>query len=202
LAYPANVCTALLEYFAFEAKRQGEDIALRNYRQISRHGLTRYIYDATGYVAKTTDDVWKVFKDRASLTYDAVKEGYFGIFKEIAGLIFSLGEAGLHINENFVPDISVGQAWAKHWEKQELASRFGSPRTYLHCFPDYFPQAASNPQLAKCYPEDALGEFRRWFRHDYIGEGRLKSYLSKKVSEKTLPRDYVERVLLAVIKEK
>lgn len=202
LAYPAAVCSAILEYFAFEAKRQSADVALRNYRQISRHGLTRYIYDATGYEAGTTQDVWQVFKDRASLTYDAVPEGFFGIFKEIADLIFSLGEAGLHIDEKFVPDISVGQAWAKHWEASELHLRFGLQRGYHHNYPEYFAQAASNPQIAKCYPEDALGEFRRWFRQDYIGEGRFKSYLSRKVSERSLASDYVQRVLIAVTKEK
>ncbi|MFC6638420.1 hypothetical protein GV827_00740 [Sulfitobacter sp. JBTF-M27] len=201
-AYPAAVCTAILEYFAFEAGRQGAEIALKNFRQISRHGLNRYIYDATGYEAKPEEDVWRVFKDRASLTYDAVPEGYFGIFKEIATLIFTLGEAGLHIDENFVPDISVGQAWAKHWQAAALHLRFGERRTYNHNYPSYFAQAMSNPQLANCYPEDALGEFRRWFRHDYIGEGRFKRYLSKKVSERSLGRGYVERILIAVTKEK
>lgn len=201
LAYPAAVCTAILEYFAFEAKRQSADVALRNYRQISRHGLTRYIYDATGYQARPTEDVWRVFRDRASLTYDSVPEGFFGIFKEIADLIFSLGEAGLHIDEKFIPDISVGLAWARHWEEAELQLRFGERGTYQHNFPPYFKQAESNPQLANCYPEDALGEFRRWFRQDYIGEGRFKNYLSRKVSDRSLSSNYVERVLLAVTKE-
>lgn len=200
-AYPASVCTVLLEYFAFEAKRQGEAVALASYRQISRHGLTRYIYDATGYKQPDTTDVWRVFKDRASLVFDAVPDGYFGVFREIASLIFTLGEAGLHIDEKLVPDISVGQAWAKHWEIGELQCRYGLSRTYEHNFPEYFPQSSSNPQMARCYPEEALGEFRRWFREDYVGEGRLKRYLDGKAKSKTLPHEYVERVMLAVTKE-
>jgi hypothetical protein len=201
-AYPAAVCSAIMEYFAFEAGRQGADIALRNYRQISRHGLTRYIYDATGYAAQPDNDVWRVFKDRASLTYDAVPDGYFGVFGEIASLIFSMGEAGLHIDEHFVPDISVGQAWSKHWKTNDLEDRFGRMSAYPHNYPPYFSQALSNPQIVNCYPEDALGEFRRWFRHEYIGDGRLKNYLSKKVSQRSLTAVYVERVLIAVTKDK
>lgn len=201
LAYPDTICTALLEYFAFDAGRQGAEIALQNYRKLSRHGLKKYIYEATGYVSEAEDDVWKIFKDRVSLTYDAVPDGYFGIFKEISSLIVTLGLSGLHIDEKFVPDISVGQAWAKHWEKVRLEDQFGARASYAHCYPEYFPQAASNPQIVKCYPETALGEFRRWFREDYIGEGRFKKYLARKVSERILPEGYVERAMLTLIGE-
>ena len=201
LAYPDTICTALLEYFAFEAKRQGADIALQNYRRLSRHGLKKYIYDATGYVSSVEDDVWKIFKDRVRLTYDSVPDGYFGIFKEISSLIVTLGLSGLHIDENFVPDISVGQAWAKHWETNNLQCRFGNRASYAHHYPEYFAQAASNPQIVRCYPEEALGEFRRWFREDYIGEGRFKKYLARKVNERLLPEGYVERAMLALIRE-
>lgn len=202
LAYPDQICTALLEYFAFEAGRQGADIALLNYRKLLRNGLKEYIYRATGYTARQEDDVWRIFKDRVSLTYDAVPEGYFGVFKELASLIVTLGLSGLHIDEKFVPDISVGQAWAKHWSERKLGCDLGDRATYLHNYPEYFPQAASNPQLASCYPDAALAEFRRWFRQDYIGEGRFKKYLSRKVSEKLLPDGYVERAMLALSKEK
>jgi hypothetical protein len=202
LAYPDYICTAMLEYFAFEANRQGAPIALQNYRKLLRNGLKEYIYRATGYQPSKDDDVWRIFKDRVSLTYDAVPEGYFGVFKEMASLIVTLGLSGLHIDEQFVPDISVGQAWAKHWSAKQLAERFGSSISYAHNYPEYFAQAASNPQIAKCYPDDALGEFRRWFREDYIGEGRFKKYLSKKVSEKQLPDGYVERAMLALSKDR
>jgi hypothetical protein len=201
LAYPDTICTALLEYFAFEVRRQGADLALRNYRRLTRHGLKKFIYDSTGYSEKTEDDLWKIFKDRVSLTYDAVPAGYFGIFKEISSLIVTLGLSGLHIDERFVPDISVGRAWAEHWKEASLEDEYGSRASYSHRYPSYFPQAASNPQIASCYPEAALGEFRRWFREDYLGEGRFKRYLTKKVNDRLLPEGYVERAMLALIKE-
>lgn len=201
LAYPDTICTVLLEYFAFEAGRQGAPVALQNYRKLTRHGLKQYIYRATGYAFPVEDDAWRIFRDRVSLTYDATPNGYFGVFMEISSLIVALGDAGLHIDQNFVPDISVGQAWSKHWEREGLSARFGSCRSYAHSYPWYFPQSASNPQLVKCYPEEALGEFRRWFRQDYIGEGGFQRYLSKKVSQRDLPQGYVERAMLALLRE-
>jgi hypothetical protein len=200
LAYPDSVCMAILEHFAFEANWAGKDIAIANYRKLARHGLRTFIYDRVGYVPAETNDLWKVFKDRVSLTYDAVPEGYFGVFKELSSLIVTLGLNGLHIDENFVPDISVGQAWAKHWSDNKMSESYGQRETYYHNYPKYFPQAASNPQLANCYPESALGEFRRWFRQDYIGDGRFKKYLTRKVSARLLPDGYVERAMLALTK--
>ncbi|WP_170333106.1 hypothetical protein [Ruegeria arenilitoris] len=201
LAYPDEICMATLEYYAFEANLQGQSIALDSYRRLSRFGLKQYIYTRTGYSNRQEEDMWRIFKDRVSLTYDAVPEGFFGVFKELADLIVTLGMKGLHIDEKFVPDISVGQAWSKHWKERGLEMRFGARRKYAHNYPDYFPQAVSNPQLASCYPEDALGEFRRWFRHDYIGDGRFKRYLSKKVKERGLPEGYIERAMVALNKE-
>lgn len=201
-AYPDTVCMAMLEYFAFEAKRQYADLALQNYRRLARFGLKQFIYQETGYSGTgSEDDLWRVFKDRVSLTYDTVPEGYFGIFKELSSLIITLGLAGLHIDEKFVPDISVGQAWAKHWTAERLSSQYGNRSAYPHCYPSYFPQAVSNPQMAKCYPESALGEFRRWFREEYLREGRFKKYLVKKVKDRLLSQDYVERAMLALMKE-
>jgi hypothetical protein len=198
LAYPDTVCMAILEYFAFDAQRQGEEIAKASYRRLSRYGLKKFIYENLGYESRETEDVWKIFRDRVSLTYDAVPIGYFSVFKELASLIVTLGQNELHIDENFVPDISVGQAWAAHWKESRLEDEFGEAGNYCHNYPDYFPQAASNPQSAACYPEAALPEFRRWFREEYIGEGKFRKYLVRKVSERVLPEGYVERAMLAL----
>lgn len=201
VAYPDVVCMAVLEYYAFEAKLVGEPVARDNYRKLARHGLRQFIYTQVGYSSREQSDPWRIFHDRVSLTYDAVPSGYFGVFSELASLIVTLGERGLHIDESFVPDISVGQAWARHWAELSLAGKYSERTTYEHNYPPYFPQAASNPQIASCYPEIALGEFRRWFREDYIGEGRFKKYLIKKVKDRILPEGYVERALIALAKE-
>ena len=199
LAYPDTVCMAVLEYYAFEAGLSGQSIALESYRKLARHGLRQFIYNEVGY-SYEDNELWKIFHDRVSLTYDAVPDGYFGVFKEISSLIVTLGLQGMRIDDKFVPDISVGQAWSKHWLRSGLNVKFGDRRTYPHNYPPYFPQATSNPQMAACYPEDALGEFRRWFRNDYIGEGRFKKYLTKKVTELQLEKGYVERAMYALTK--
>ncbi len=92
-------------------------------------------------------------------------------------MIVTLGQSGLHIDNTFVPDISVGKTWASYWVESELSGKYGDRQTYEHNYPDYFPQAKSNPQGPWCYPESALGEFRKWFREVYIAEGKFKSYL-------------------------
>ena len=200
MAYPEIFCMAVLEYYAFEANLAGAPIARESYRKLAAHGLRKFIYQEVGYDADQQVDVWKVFRDRVSLTYDAVPTGYFSVFKELSSTIVTLGLEGLHIDEKFVPDISVGQAWSNYWRTKELSKVFGERASYPHSYPAYFPQSASNPQISRCYPEDALGEFRRWFRNEYIGEGKFKKYLSKKVGEKLLPEGYVERAMLALTK--
>lgn len=202
LAYPDYVCTAVLEYYAFEAELSGREIALRSYRRLASHGLRQFIYSQVGYAPApaSEDDMWRIFRDRVSLTFDSVPTGYFGVFKELSSLIVTLGLSGLHISEHFVPDISVGQGWARHWDDRGLSSAFGARGTYPHNYPNYFPQSASNPQMAACYPESALGEFRRWFREDYIGQGRFQSYLVRKADTLFLSQEYITRAVLVLTK--
>src|SRR4051794_37914033 len=93
----------------------------------------------------------------------------------MSDMIVTLGQNGLFIDEKFVPDISVGLSWGKFWAAENLDAKYGARRKYEHEYPNYFPQALSNPQDCWCYPEMALGEFRNWMRNRYIGEGNLPS---------------------------
>ena len=45
----------MIEYYAFEAQRTNQT-ALDNYRSAARYGLSKYIYDALGYVPP---DKWR-----------------------------------------------------------------------------------------------------------------------------------------------
>ena len=58
-------------------------------------------------------------------------------------------------------------------------------------------RSASNPQEPWCYPDAALGEFRRWLPEDYIGEGRFQKYIEGKVQQKQLPASFAELALAA-----
>lgn len=163
-AYPDMVCIAMVEYFAFEAKSTNET-ALTNFRNLARFGLQAFIYNALGY---TPPDKWKYHHDRISILQGGAPEGYFIIFNEVSGMIIDLINADLTVNDKIIPDISVGKCWADHWTKSGLDATYSDRIKYEHNYPNYYPQSASNPQPAWAYPNEALAEFRRWFRHDYL----------------------------------
>lgn len=183
---PSTVCMAVLEYYAFEARTPSEQAA-KSYRTLARKGFEDFIYAQVGYnPAGASDIAWKQFHDRVSLNYDTVPNGYFSIFKEIADMIVTLIRGGAKLSDKFIPDISVGIAWGKYWNKEQLDIIYGDRIKYSHSYPKYFPQAASNPQAPFCYPDDALGEFRKWVREAYIPTNMPK-YIDGKVKDGTLP---------------
>jgi hypothetical protein len=196
-AYPDVVCVAILEYYAFEAAVKPPE-AIKNYRLLAGRALRDFIYTQVGYDPNNNVPAkWKQFHDRVSLTYNLVPQGYFGIFKEIADMIVTLGNAGLHIDANFVPDISVGLTWARYWNEKGFDTQFGERKKFDHYYPSYFPASASNPQDVWCYPEESLGEFRKWMREKYIGEGRFQKYIEDKVKQKQLPVSFAQLAIAA-----
>jgi hypothetical protein len=74
---------------------------------------------------------------------------------------------------------------------------YGSRKQFEHNCPDYFPQALSNPQTPYCYPDAALGEFRRWAREIYVPE-KMPNYLATKVSDGSLPEVFAKKALEAL----
>lgn len=174
-AVPAHVCMAALEYYAFEAS--GNDHAIKSYRTLAKKGFTDFVYAQVGYNPDGKVSLaWQQFHDRVSLVANAVPAGFFSVYQEIAGMIVPMINAGVDVGPHIVPDISVGQRWAKHWKEESLDVLFGAREQYQHNFPVYFPQALSNPQTPYCYPDEALGEFRKWFRKTYL-EKYLPEYL-------------------------
>lgn len=185
-AYPEAVCMALLEYFAFEDSSPRPD-AQQNFRILARVSFRQYIYTQVGYAPQTKllND-WKYFLDRVDLNYENVPNGYFSIFREISGLTVSLIRAGLIVNDKTIPDISVGISWGKYWEKNNLTERYGDRIKYTHNYPNYYPQSFSNPQQPWAYPDEALAEFRAWFKNEYLSQ-KFPKYLLAKVEQKALP---------------
>lgn len=196
-AYPDVVCLAILEYYAFDAASPQEE-AKKNYRLLAGKALQDFIYTQVGYDPRNSvPDAWRQFHDRVSLTYNSLPRGYFGIFKEMADMIVTLGQAGLHIDSKFVPDISVGLSWSKYWTESGLAQQYGERIKFEHNYPGYFPQARSNPQDCWCYPDAALGEFRRWLRDIYIGAGKFKKYITGQVEKRELPISFAQLAIAA-----
>ncbi len=196
--YPDVISLAILEYYAFEAGANCREQARKNYRILAGKALREFIYTQVGYdPTNSVPDAWKQFHDRVSLTYNSVPRGHFGVFKEISDLVVTLGQSGLHIDETFVPDISIGQAWSRHWEENGLSEYYGERQRWNHNYPDYFAQAASNPQPAWAYPEVALGEFRKWLRETYVKGGKFARYLNTKVKKGELPPSFTALALSA-----
>lgn len=190
-AYPDTVCLAVIEYYAFEAGANCKDEARHNFRLLAGKALQDFIYTQVGYSPRDQIPIaWQQFHDRVTAAYGGIPNGYFSVFKEAADVIVSLIRAGADVGVHFVPDISIGQHWSKHWVSNGLDDSFGSRRKYPHNYPDYFPQAQSNPQDAHCYPEQALPEFRRWMRDVYLVE-RLPKYLGTKQKKGDLPASFV-----------
>jgi hypothetical protein len=183
-AFPDHVCTLILEYYAFEVANPTEQ-AQSSYRTIARAGLRLFIFTALGYDPnRLVPQPWKEFHDRVTLASAPV--GYFSIFKETADFVIGAIRGGLQVDSHTVPDISVGKAWSSHWDKNGLASVHGERMHHDHNYPDYFPQAASNPQPIWVYPLTALGEFRIWMQRQYA-PNHFPVYLQGKVRRGALP---------------
>src|ERR1700733_4913188 len=171
---------AVLEYYAFEARQGNSEQAAKAFRILARKGFREFVYARVGYNPTGAADIaWKEFHDRVSLTYHAVPYGYFSIFKVAADLLVTLIRAGAKLGAHFIPDISIGIHWGKYWERESLDIIHGERIKYDHNYASYFPQALSNPQACYCYPDEALGEFRKWMREVYIPQ-RMPAYLNKK----------------------
>ena len=196
-AYTEPVCLAILEYYAFDASPQKKE-AQNAFRTLAKVTFSSYIYAAVGYSPETEIlERWKHYYDRVDMTKSAVPDGYFCVFSEIAPMLIPLITAGLIVNDKVIPDISVGQTWAKYWKDNDLDQNFGERIKYAHNYPPYYPQAKSNPQPAHAYPELALGVFRQWLRTNYL-ETKFPKYLLEKAKRNQIPRDNAVLVLDAL----
>lgn len=197
-AVPDAVCMATLEYYAFEAKQSSTDVAAKNYRLLARKGFNDFVYSQLGYnPSGNTGIAWQQFHNRVSLSHHTIPDGYFSIFKEISDMFVTLIRKGADLGPSFVPDISVGIAWAKHWKDNSLDILYGDRVKYEHNYPIYFPQAASNPQKPYAYPDDALPEFRKWVKHNYL-HSNLPNYLSTKVKQQGITAKEATNALTAL----
>jgi hypothetical protein len=191
-AYPDDVVTLVVEYYAYEAANTTPE-AKRNHRILTRAGVRAFVYHQLGYdPAKAIPAAWRQFHDRLLLASAPV--GFFSVFKETADFVLAAIRRGLEVDPHIVPDISMGQAWAAFWKDNDLAAKFGQRDHHEHNYPDYFPQAASNPQEIWVYPVHALGEFRLWLHREYI-PNRFPKYLKGKVTAGVLPASTAELLL-------
>lgn len=195
-AFPAPSCMAFLEYYAFEAGRNIRQEAINAFRRLAQKGLRDYIYSQLGYDPNAVPIAWKQFHDRVTATYGDIPAGYFTVFKEVADIIVTLIRHGADVGIHFIPDGSVGIHWGKYWSENDLPASYGNRIPTDHNYPEYFPQARSNPQSVHAYPDAALGAFRRWVREVYLPE-KLPKYLVNKVRDGAMPIEFKDIALLA-----
>lgn len=195
-AFPTPSCMAFLEYYAFEAGRHVREEAVTAFRRLAQVGLRDFIYTQLGYDSSAVPLAWKQFHDRVTATYGDVPAGYFTVFKEIADIIVTLIRHGADVGIHFIPDGSVGIHRGKYWSENRLAEKYGERVPTDHNFPEYFPQARSNPQSVHGYPDEALGAFRKWIRETYLPT-KLPKYLATKVKDGSMPIEFKEAALIA-----
>ena len=196
--YPAEICLAVLEYYAFDAGVNCQTQARDNFRLLAGSKLREMIYSHVGY-DPTGRDRFKDWHDRIALNYQSAPKGFFHVFNEAHTIIYELISAGAQIGPGLIVDISIGQHWSRFWTDGRMDETYGPRCRYPHCYPDTHPQARSNPQDSWCYPVVALGEFRGWLQDIYIEGGKFKSYLKNKVSRRELAPSVAELAIATLI---
>lgn len=198
-AYPDYVCMAILEYYAFEAKRFDNTIARDNYRKLASYTLRRAIYESLGINSGSAPAIaksWQVYQERILLN-DQIPVTHFSIFREMADVLVRLINSQFKLDPYSVPDISVGQHWGKYWQASNLEQKFGPRIKHPHYYPDSFPQSGAGAIPAWIYPVEALGVFRKWLMTTYVND-KLEPYLNKKVQQGALPEIEKEQILYAI----
>ena len=181
-AYTEPVCLAILEYYAMHSDERRPE-AIRAFRSLARQSFRSFIYAATKYSPEQRKlESWKNYHDRVSMLKDATPKGFFGVFNEMAMMIVPMIDNGVYVSSKIVPDISVGIEWSKHWKKNNLDETYGQRTRYNHSYPDYYPQAKSNPQESFAYPNTAIGEFREWLIDNYVAD-KFPKYVVSKVKD-------------------
>lgn len=195
-AYPEQVCMIFLEYYAYEVPKPGEQAA-RAHRTLARAGFRAFVYTTINYdPANVVPLAWRQFHDRMLLVGCPV--GYFNVFKESAEFVLFAIRGGLPADEHTIPDISIGRIWSNYWKENGLERQHGQRVRQEHNYPEYFAQAAANPQEIWAYPVGALGEFRSWLHNHYVPD-RFPKYLEKKVAEKLLPASTAELLIAQTV---
>ena len=193
-AYTEPVCMSLLEYYAFESKNPREQ-AIKAYRTLSKNAFRDFIYKATGYDKNIKNiSSWQHYHDRVDITMDSVPDGYYCVFREGASIIVPLIKNGVLVSDKTIPDISIGIAWALYWRNNKLDKKYGKRIRFEHNYPEYYPQAKSNPQYPYAYSNESLAEFRRWLKEDYLNY-QLPRYLKGQVKKKTISSDLASNII-------
>ena len=198
--YPAEVCLAILEYYAFDAGTNCQPQARDNFRILAGSKLRELIYSQVGYdPTGKHGDRFKDWHERIALNYQSAPKGFFHVFNEAHTIIYELIVAGAKVGPKTVVDISIGKHWSKYWNDNGLDAVYGERCKYPHCYPESHPQSVSNPQESWCYPLAGLGHYREWLQEAYIEGGKFAGYLATKVTKGELPPSVAQLAISAIV---
>ena len=143
--YPAEICLAILEYYAFDAGTNCQPEARDNFRILAGTKLREMIYSQVGYdpTGRSRFDKWH---ERIAMNYQSAPRGFFSVFNEAETLIYEMIVAGAPVDEKNVIDISIGRHWSKYWDDNGFNDKYGDRSKFPHRYPDSHPQSKSNPQ--------------------------------------------------------
>jgi hypothetical protein len=110
--YPAEICLAVLEYYAFDAGANCQPEARDNFRLLAGSKLREMIYSQVGYDPAHLKrfDKWH---ERIGLNYQSAPKGFFHVFNEAHTVVYELIMAGADIGErtwSISLSASIGQS--------------------------------------------------------------------------------------------
>ena len=111
--YPADVCLAILEYYAFDAGANCQPQSRDNFRILAGSKLRELIYSHVGYdPTRKYAQRFDKWHERIAINFQSAPRGFFHVFNETHTVIYELIQAGADIDEHFVVDIRAGRAVA------------------------------------------------------------------------------------------
>lgn len=195
VAVPALPASAILGYYAYYAGTPNPT-AQHHHMALVAVGAQTFVTKALNVQAPPPNPVVEQLLMRIGGSWPP--PGTFSVLRESGHLLLRLVDHGVVVDHTTLPDVSIGQTWGRYWRDQRLEDQFGPRGEYDHFYPNGFPQAASNPQRAKCYPIGALVRHRVWLEEDYV-QRHFPAYLTTKARQGAISAERREAILTALL---
>lgn len=149
LIIPDDVCQAVGEHYAFDARKyKGQTIARNNFRVVARAGMRLFIWSKTGYIPPdlrsqndkpTRGTYWYKRLGLALSDLDKpLQAGYFCVYLEMMRFFnelemrfdYVIDDIDLETGKHLVPDISIGKKF-NEWLRSEDEIAYEARKKFL-----------------------------------------------------------------------
>lgn len=196
LIIPDEVCHAVTEYYAFEARDyDGKEVAVKNYRIVGKAGMRVFIWSKTGFMPLTyrqqqtpLQHTTIYIKRLENMRDHQVDDSLWTTFREGAEVLL-LVEKDLRVpvDQLDLCDGSIGNHWSQFRVGQSWTRPAGN---YIHIFRD-----RRGPREARAYHYEELPHFKTWLRTCYVPI-HLPQYLTDKHGKRAVRQIYSECSIL------